>query len=114
MMRIEYVCHSCIHIDTGDTTLVFDPWFKGTAYEGQWYLFPPPVRTDMLLRAKNILLTHGHDDHLHVESLNAMNKNARIFFPYQWKKGVRAHLNDIGFENVTEAVTFKSYKVSAS
>lgn len=114
MLRIEYVCHSCLHIDTGDTTLVFDPWFKGTAYKGQWFLFPLPVRTDMLSSVANIIYSHGHDDHLHAESLEALPHHAHVFFPYQWKRGIRNYFHEHGFEKVTEAVTFKPYRISES
>lgn len=114
MLRIEYVCHSCLHIDTGDTTLIFDPWFKGTAYEGQWYLFPKPVNTGTLPTAENILFSHGHDDHLHEESLLTLNRNANIFFPYQWKKGIKAYLKNLGYKKITEAVTYRPYHVSKS
>jgi hypothetical protein len=114
MLRIEYICHSCLHINTGDTTIVIDPWFKGTAYKGQWYLFPQPVNTDMIYDAENILISHGHDDHLHEESLRSINKKARIFFPYQWRTGITEYLENIGFKKITEAITFKSYHVSPS
>jgi len=111
-MRIDYICHSCLHIDTGDTTLVFDPWFKGTAYMDQWHLFPPPVETSMLKQAKNILYSHGHHDHLHGESLDELSREARIFYPYQWRRGAKEFFSGYGFENVTEAFSFKSYPVS--
>ncbi|MEP7168248.1 MAG: MBL fold metallo-hydrolase [Bacteroidota bacterium] len=112
MLRIEYICHSCLYISTGDTTLVIDPWFKGTAYKGQWYLFPQPVNTDMIHDAENILISHGHDDHLHEESLREISKNTKIFFPYQWRAGVTKYLKSLGFRKIIEAITCKSYSVS--
>lgn len=111
-MRIEYVCHSCLYIDTGDTTLVFDPWFRGPAYMNQWHLFPKPVNTELLSGAKNILYSHGHDDHLHGPSLDALPKDVRIFYPYQWRKGAVNYFAAHGHGNVTEAVSFKRYRVS--
>ena len=111
-MKIEYLCHSCLYIDTGDTTLVIDPWFKGGAYLGQWQLFPKPVHTHMLKDVKNILYSHGHEDHLHPESLKDLPQKARVFFPYQWRKGVKDFFYDYGFNDLTEAASFKSYSIS--
>jgi hypothetical protein len=111
-MRIEYICHSCLFIDTGDTTLVFDPWFKDSIYLDQWYLFPGPVETKQLSPVKNILYSHGHEDHLHSGSLKELNPQARIFFPYQWRRGAKDFFNEHGFSNFTEAVSFKAYRIS--
>ncbi|MEO8150025.1 MAG: MBL fold metallo-hydrolase [Bacteroidia bacterium] len=111
-MKIEYLCHSCLHIDTGDTTLIMDPWFKGSCYINQWHLFPQPSDLSCVSRVKNILYSHGHEDHLHSESLKAMPCEARVFYPYQWRKGVVDFFHQHNFKNVTEAVSFKEYKIS--
>ena len=113
-MKIEYICHSSLFIDTGDTTIVTDPWIKGTAYKGQWFLFPPPINIAEMPDVKNVLITHGHDDHLHEESLQFINKRAHLFFPYQWKKGVGDYLNSLGFNDVTETITYTTYQISPS
>lgn len=111
-MRIEYICHSCLFIDTGDTTLVFDPWFKGSVYMDQWFLFPGPVETKKLQPVKNILYSHGHEDHLHLDSLKELNREAAVFYPYQWRRGARDFFHENGFTNFTEAVSFKAYRIS--
>lgn len=111
-MRIEYICHSCLLIDTGDTTLVFDPWFKGSVYLNQWFLFPGPVETKQLRPVKNILYSHGHEDHLHLDSLKELNPGARIFYPFQWRRGAKSFFHENGFQNLTEAVSFKNYRIS--
>ncbi|HLG02025.1 MAG TPA: MBL fold metallo-hydrolase, partial [Bacteroidia bacterium] len=112
MMHIEYICHSCLYIDTGDTTLVFDPWFKEGAYMNQWQLFPGPIDTQILSGTKNILYSHGHDDHLHAASLKSLDPSAAVFFPYQWRNGAREFFREAGFGNITEAVSFKEYRIT--
>lgn len=113
-MRIEYICHSCLYIDTGDTSLVFDPWFNGPAYSNQWFVFPKPVDTSMLHNVRNILITHGHEDHLHEPTLQTLPKNAQVFYPYQWRGSAKKWFSKIGFEKVTEAVSFHKYRISSS
>jgi len=111
-MKIEYLCHSCIFIDTGDTSLVIDPWIKGPAYHNQWFLFPKPVDYSMLRGVKNILYSHGHEDHLHLESMSELPKDARVYYPYQWRTGVKTFFESEGFTNIIEAISFQKYKLS--
>ncbi len=113
-MKIEYICHSCIYIDTGDTSIVIDPWLKGSAYQNQWFLFPKPVNYSMLKGVKNILYSHGHEDHLHEESLGELPKDAQVFYPYQWRTGVKDFFDNHGFRNLTEAISFHKYRLSAT
>jgi hypothetical protein len=113
-MRIEYICHSCLHIRTADTSLVFDPWFKDSAYMNQWFLFPSPVNTSALNETAAILYSHGHEDHLHAGSLREFSKDTHIFYPYQWRRGAKAYFSAHGFGRLTEAVSFKKYRLSAT
>ena len=111
-MRIEYLCHSCLYIETEETSLVIDPWIKGGAYLNQWQLFPKPVNTAMLDDVKNIVFSHGHEDHLHPESMQELPKEATIYFPFQWRKGVKEYLKEMSFNKVVEGVSFKKYSLS--
>ena len=79
-MRIHYVCHACLLIETGDAKLATDPWFEGPAYCGQWHVFPRPVETQMLDQAQAIIISHAHEDHLHEPTLQRFSKGNRIFY----------------------------------
>jgi len=113
-MKIEYVCHSCVYLETTDTNLIFDPWFNGAAYLNQWVVFPKPLNTSMVKDVKNILITHGHEDHLHENTLKLFSKNANVYYPFQWRKGAKKYFNTIGYSSLTEAVSFRAYQLSAS
>ena len=111
-MKIEYISHSCIFIDTGDARIVMDPWFNGSAYCNQWHLFPKPIHTDILKTVDHIMVSHGHEDHLHPQSLSVLPKTAKVYYPYLWKAGIHDFLNELGFHNVKEAVSYKEYKIA--
>lgn len=108
-MRLEYIAHSCFVIETGGKKLVFDPWITGSAYREQWHLFPKPIDTSLVENADAILISHGHEDHMHHASLKTINKKAHVFFPFQWRKGIVGYMNQLGFSKTTEAVSFKTY-----
>ena len=108
-MTITYLAHSSFLIKCGDLTLVFDPWLKGPSYSKQWFLWPlPPEKIDFNI-VDVILISHGHEDHLHIESLNEFEKSSHIFFPFQWRKGIKPFLKTLGFKKITEAVSFRTY-----
>ncbi|HVA99519.1 MAG TPA: MBL fold metallo-hydrolase [Bacteroidia bacterium] len=108
-MHIEYISHSCFVIETNRIKIAFDPWITGGAYHNQWQLFPQPFDTKPVEEADLILISHGHEDHLHNDSLKKIQKNAHIFFPFQWREGVVDYLKYLQFKDITEAVSFKTY-----
>lgn len=113
-MELEYICHSSFFIKTEDTNILFDPWWAGPAYHQQWYVFPKPINTLQLQSAQNIIITHGHEDHLHSQTLKTLPKKAKVFFPYQWRAGALQYFNHLGFHNIVEAISFKSYQLGSN
>lgn len=109
--RIDYIAHSCVQVTTSDTTLLFDPWLFGPCYKGQWFLFPLPVGAELVLNAEHILLTHGHEDHMHRPTLERMDKEATVWFPYQWRSGIEGYMKHLGFTRVKEAVTMRRHRL---
>lgn len=111
-MRIEYVCHACLFVETEDLRIATDPWFDGPAFCGQWHVFPKPVNAEKLSAVDTILISHGHEDHLHENSLRSLPKTAKVYYPYSFFAGAKEYIEDLGFRSVTEAITLKTYKIS--
>jgi hypothetical protein len=111
-MKIEYICHACLSVDTGDVKIATDPWFKGSAYCNQWHVFPKPVNENILSSTDVILLSHGHEDHLHEPSLQELPKTAVVFYPYTWFSGTPEYVKGMGFRDVTEARHLRTYHLT--
>ena len=111
MIKLKYLSHSSFLVTCGKTKIVFDPWLKGQAYYKQWFLWPLAAKGAIDIEADAILISHGHEDHLHSETLKSMSKNAHVFFPFQWRQGIKGFLNHLGFEKTTEAINFKEYLI---
>jgi L-ascorbate metabolism protein UlaG (beta-lactamase superfamily) len=105
-MKIEYISHSALLIDTGDIKILTDPWIKNSAYCDQWHLFPRPINAEIENEADVILFSHGHEDHLHHESLISLDKNSICYFPYTWQKGIKEYFKELGFDPSKHLVTY--------
>lgn len=111
-MKVEYICHACLLIETGELRIATDPWLGGAAYCGQWHLFPKPVNGEKLQNIDAILISHGHEDHLNEETLRTLPKEAKVFYPYSFFGGAKEYIESLGFTDVKECITFKKYKIS--
>jgi hypothetical protein len=110
-MRIDYLGHASLAIRTKDARLVTDPWFAGPAYCRQWYVFPKPVDTSAVPQADFILFSHGHEDHLHPDSLVQVPRETPIYFPHNWYAGIKGYFDYLGFSNLVESPTFKTQRL---
>jgi len=99
-------------IDTGALRIVTDPWFAGPAFSKQWHVFPKPVDTDLLQESNVILISHGHEDHLHAPSLRKLPKRASVFYPFSLFGGTKEFIEEMGFEDVQEVLSYKTSKLA--
>lgn len=113
-MKVTYLGHATLVVEIEGVKILTDPWVVGAAYCDQWYLFPKPP-ADALEYLKDVdyvLITHGHEDHLHPETLSHVNKNAHVFFPYTWYEGATGFFKELGFKKITEAVNERIYSLT--
>jgi L-ascorbate metabolism protein UlaG (beta-lactamase superfamily) len=103
-VRIKYVGHACLQIRAGGLTLLCDPWWLGPAYAGQWFQFPPPAFEGVAAEPLDYLyISHGHEDHLHTETLATLPHDATVLVPRLPSTDLRDYLaNDLGFRRVIE------------
>lgn len=111
MFKITYITHSSILIETEDAKVITDPWFNGPAYLDHWHVFPKPIDISYKDDVTHVFITHGHEDHCHIPTLGKINKDAMVYAPYTWLKGIKPMLAGIGFKKVQEVNSYKTISV---
>lgn len=111
-MKITYVGHATLLFEIDQLKIITDPWVKGSAYCNQWFQFPKALSPDLIKDADYVIYSHGHEDHLHPESLETVNKNATLFYPYSWYGGTTEFFNELGFTNVKEVLNEKTVSIN--
>ena len=112
-MDITYVSHACLHVRTSDVTIAFDPWLDGPAFANQWHVFPAPTDRSIVDEAEVIVVSHGHEDHLHAPTLSKLGKDKTLVYPYYWYGETFSYLNGLGFKKAIEARSGKRYALGA-
>ncbi|MGB1110725.1 MAG: MBL fold metallo-hydrolase [Gammaproteobacteria bacterium] len=107
MTKIRYMGHAGLIIETDNTRIAFDPWFASPAYCGNWHIFPKPVEPERFQEVEHLVISHGHEDHFHADTLKMLPKQAECWVPYGWYGGMVDMLIELGFEHVHEVPTFK-------
>jgi len=111
MANIKLITHSSVLIQDGSSFILTDPWFEKPAF-GSWLPTPPtsihPVYLLALANSNsnfNIVVSHGHDDHLDDDFLSLFPKSTNITIPKYISKGLYKRIERLGFTNINEVDT---------
>jgi hypothetical protein len=111
-MKVTYISHACLLIDTGKTLIATDPWFDGPAFCDQWNVFPRPVHPGAAEGASVYLISHPHEDHLHEPTLRRLCvRPKRVFYPFYWYPETIAWLRSLGLGEVIEARSGRPHSI---
>jgi hypothetical protein len=81
-MRVRSIGHACLDIQTRGPRVLTDPWWTGPAYTRQWYPWPRPAHAGVADTAYDyVYLSHGHEDHLHLDTLRTLRPGATAIVP---------------------------------
>jgi CMP-N-acetylneuraminate monooxygenase len=100
--QIRYLSHASVLISDGKTKILTDPWFIGPAFCNGWWLREEP-KFDFEKLIKDIdyiFISHNHPDHLHIETLNKINKNIPIITPKFLTNSTKILLKRLGFKKI--------------
>jgi hypothetical protein len=101
--------------DGGRPILATDPWLFGTCYFGSWGLERPLSEEQMrnVCAADYIWISHGHPDHLHIDSLKRLPAGKTVLLPDHYHPEIRDFLRLEGF--AVEVMPYRKWrKLSAN
>jgi hypothetical protein len=88
-----------ITYDGGSAIVATDPWIKGAQYFGSWtlpYLFTSE-QSEHLARVQYVWLSHGHPDHLNLDSLELF-RDKILLVPRHRGERIASDLRQLGFK----------------
>ena len=83
-MKITFVTHASILIETNGIRILSDPWWGGPCFGSQWWNYPEPYLSELDTGPIDyIYVSHGHNDHFHPPTLARMNRNSTVIVSNQ-------------------------------
>lgn len=95
-MKITFVGHASILIETGTISILSDPWWRGPCFGAQWWVYPPPAVERLNgVKPDYIYISHGHHDHLHPGTLKQFSRDTVILVAQS--SNMTRFIRDMGF-----------------
>jgi UDP-MurNAc hydroxylase len=106
-MKITFVGHASVLVETDNVGLLIDPWLKGGAFNDSWTLHPQPVLTsDAWANVTHIWISHEHPDHLSIPTIKSLPAELKskivVLFQRHYDTEIVDWLKDQGFREVRE------------
>ena len=98
MIGFETIGNATIISHDGKPILATDPWLTGSAYFGSWgppYNIPEEL-WENLKKCEYIWLSHGHPDHISIESLDKL-RDKKILLANHVGNRLQNDLSNLGF-----------------
>ncbi|MBZ0151454.1 MAG: MBL fold metallo-hydrolase [Planctomycetes bacterium] len=97
-LGFETIGNACLIVHDRGPVLATDPWLTGTAYFGSWRLSHavPAEQQANVARCRYLWLSHGHPDHLSLESLERL-RDKTILLPDHHGGRIARDLRGLGF-----------------
>jgi UDP-MurNAc hydroxylase len=102
-LKLTWVNHASFLLESGEVSLICDPWLEGTAFDNGWRLFAPSKFSySDFSRVTHVWLSHEHPDHFHPSTLNNIPADFRariqVLFHETEDKRVVSRCRAMGFQ----------------
>jgi UDP-MurNAc hydroxylase len=104
-MRITYLGHAGLKLETVASTVLCDPWFSPEgAYQASWFQFPDNshIITFNIFRPKTIVISHEHLDHVDPWFLAQVPDDVPIIVPRYPSPALRRKIEAAGPREIIE------------
>ena len=103
-LAVTFIKHSCLLIKDQEKYLLVDPIFQSMFRLIQDFS-PLSFDPDQIPKPAHILITHGHRDHLDIDSLAVLDRNTHVISPL----GYQDEFDEAGLNNRTQLDWFDSH-----
>ena len=118
MIKIEYICHASLLINLDGKKILTDPWIKGSCFANSLWIYPPPKKNASEIGTVDyIYLSHGHEDHFHLESINEIlkkNKKTKVIVPQSKNNWFKNVIKKVGFKKVISLKHNETFEISSN
>jgi L-ascorbate metabolism protein UlaG (beta-lactamase superfamily) len=99
LMRVTICGHAALYIETIDQRILLDPCFSDTLVKGTLTYYPGRVfELDKLPNLTALVVTHGHFDHFHLETLQKLPRELPVITADE--PALVEQLQKIGFSKI--------------
>ncbi len=122
-LSIRYISHASIQINGEFGSLITDPWILNEPiYAFTTWKYPPAVipPEDIVNEIDYLYLSHPHEDHLHIPSLDKFPRHIKILLPeYADYPCLRAQtvertFREMGFYNIQKLKPWQTYMLGGN
>jgi UDP-MurNAc hydroxylase len=102
-MKVTYIGHACIMMESAATRILMDPWLTDPTYHGTWWHYPPlALGVRDLPKLDYLYVSHEHPDHFDPPTLRQLDKDVHVIIANYKRKRFRDRLAALGFHRITE------------
>lgn len=110
-MKVTWIGHACILIETPQGNLITDPWLVDPClYQVVVHASRPSMTVTDLPPIDVICITHPHYDHFDPRTLTQLSKSALVIIPVSPIRRLKEKLENLGFRNVQPLKYWTSYQ----
>ena len=114
-MKVTYIGHACILMESADTRILMDPWLTDPTYHGTWWHYPPlALGVRDLPKLDYLYVSHEHPDHFDPPTLRQLDKDVHVIIANFKRKRFRDHLAALGFRRITEVDFGQDFRCNGS
>jgi hypothetical protein len=120
MIQTQFLGHACLRFNGAKGALICDPWLATVPIYGNTavkYPFLPEEQLPSALEVSHIYISHHHEDHFHVPSLDLFARDTTVLIPafeyvdHPRARSMRHTLERMGFTRVIPLESWQSIDI---